>query len=358
MECWVLEGGMKLVLDELPHVRSAAIGVYVRAGSRDEDEACAGVSHFLEHMLFKGTATRSARDIAEFFESVGGQLNAYTSKEYTCYYARCLDEDFGAAMEVLLDLVFASALRERDVATEKGVVMEEIGLYEDTPDELVHDVFARVMWPSHPLGRPILGTRASIAGLEPEVLRSFYRHHYQPHNLVVAVAGHVDGREVRERLAGLVRPVERRAVPIRGAAPVPGGPARELVAKDTEQVQLVVGVPGIDYHDGRRFAQMVANSILGGGMSSRLFQSIREEQGLAYSVYSMPSSYSDAGAFAIGAGISPERADEFFALLAAELSRFVEMGPTAEEVERAHKQIKAGLLLGMESVMTRMTRLG
>jgi len=353
----LLPNGAKVLIEEIPHVRSAAIGVFVKIGSKHEPEELNGISHFIEHMLFKGTESRSARDIAEVFEEMGGQLNAYTSKEHTCFYVRVLDENLYEAMDVLFDMLFNSVMNEKDLDTERGVIIEEINMFEDSPDELVHDIFSQTIMAGHPLGRPILGKEEIIKSLSRESLISYYRSYYHPSNMVVAVVGNIESERVFERLSryegyqsspGTVREI---------AAPrlVAGV---NLVPKEIEQVQICLGVPGIPYTDERRYTQNVMNSILGGGISSHLFQKIREEKGLAYSVFSYPSTYGESGTYAIYVGTGPNKVKDFFDILKDELKRFMQEGVTDEEVRRTQHQIKASLLLGMESVMTRMNRLG
>lgn len=353
----VLPNGALLVTEEIPYVRSAAIGVYVKVGSKHEPEELNGISHFIEHMLFKGTKSLSARQIAESFEEIGGQLNAYTSKEHTCFYARVLDESLYEAMDVLFDMLFNSAMNEKDVKTERGVIIEEISMYEDTPDELIHDVFSQTIMAGHPLGRPILGPAETIASLSGDIINQYYRAFYHPANMVISVVGNINADEVFTRLNGYegYRPdpgiIKDAQVPrlIEGI---------NLIPKEIEQVQICLGVPGISYNDERRYTQNVMNSILGGGISSHLFQKIREEKGLAYSVYSYPSTYRETGTYTIYVGTGPTKVRDFFALLRDELERFISEGVTLDEVRRTQSQIKASLFLGMESVMARMNRLG
>lgn len=357
IETRVLANGAKVLIEEIPHVRSAAIGVFVKVGSKHEPEELNGISHFIEHMLFKGTETKSAREIAEVFEEMGGQLNAYTSKEHTCFYVRVLDENLSEAMDVLFDMLFNSAMNEKDVDTERGVIIEEINMYEDSPDELVHDVFSQTIMAGHPLGRPILGHEETIASLSRVTIKDYYRTFYHPANMVIAVVGNIKGDQVLDRLVGYegYRPdagiIKETLVPqlTEGI---------NMIPKDIEQVQICLGVPGISYTDERRYTQTVMNSILGGGISSHLFQKIREEKGLAYSVFSYPSTYRETGTYAIYVGTGPTKVREFFALLRDELDRFICEGVTSEEVKRTQSQIKASLFLGMESVMARMNRLG
>lgn len=358
MESWKLGNGANLVVEAIPYVKSAAIGVYIKVGSRYESPALAGASHFIEHMLFKGTPTRTARDIAESMESMGGQLNAYTSKEHTCFYARTLDEDIFTAMDIVFDMVFNSLLTEKDLDVERQVIIEEINMYEDTPDELIHDVFARKFWEGHPVGNSILGTLASIAAMERDALFEYYQTHYVPANMIISIAGNINISKVKDY-------VEKYLDHYKGITPdassqLPGfnKPFIQLVPKDVEQLQICLGVPGINYYDENRFTQNVMNSILGGGMSSRLFQKLREELGLAYSVYSYPANYSDTGLFSIYIGTSPANIEQFCGNLHDQIEQFVENGVTTVEVSRTQKLMKSSISLGLESVMNRMTRIG
>ena len=353
-----LSNKTKLIVEEIPYVKSVAIGIYIKVGSRHEPLYLTGASHFIEHMLFKGTETRSARDIAESFERIGGQLNAYTGKEYTCLYARILDENMELALEILFDMLFNSQFISKDFATEKAVILEEINMYEDTPDDLVHDIFAQQLWQGYSMGLPILGTAETVSNFDRQAVLKFYQEHYVAENIVVSVAGNVE----REKIKDLVEAEMNKHTA--NLADLPGNDARHgddfvhLVEKDTEQVQICVGVPGISYKDELRFTQNVMNSILGGGMSSRLFQHLREELGLAYSVYSYSSNYSDTGSFAVYIGTSPNKIAETFQALKEQLSDFCDNGVTEEEVFRTRQLIKSSMYLGLESVMNRMTRIG
>lgn len=357
INCWNLSSGGKLVVEEIPYLKSAAIGVYIKVGSRNESPEIAGASHFVEHMLFKGTEKRTAREIAETFEGMGGQLNAFTSKEYTGIYARTLDEDIFQAMEIVCDMLFASQFNEKDFNTERGVVIEEINMYEDTPDELIHDVFAQKFWEGHPLGFPVLGTLETITGMERDVLYQYYRNYYVPANMVFAVAGNVDPGKIREAIEKQTSRMNGQPAASILQIPEPAAAFINLLPKEVEQVQICMGVPGISYHSSDRYTQNVMNSILGGGMSSRLFQSLREERGLAYSVYSYSSSYVDAGMYTIYIGTGPGKVANFYEALYEQLSEFVAQGVSSEEVERTKKLMKSSIYLGLESVMNRMTRI-
>lgn len=352
-----LENGVQILTEDVPHVRSVAVGVWIDIGSRDEWPAVTGISHFIEHMLFKGTEHRTAKEIAEALDAVGGQLNAFTTKEYTCYYARVLDEHFDLAVDILFDMLFGSRFAPAELDRERGVIMEEIKMYEDAPDELVHDVFATALWQGHALGRPIIGSAAVIAGLSREDILAYYRRYYVPGNLVVSVAGNIDHQTVGEKLSrifedlkgpestrSLVRPAPHQGITCRN--------------KDIEQVHLCVGVPGLPLDHDRIYVCQLVNTILGGGLSSRLFQEIREQRGLAYSIFSYHSSYRDTGLLGIYAGLSKENVGPVMELVFKEIAGLRQNGVSTEELRRAKDQLKGNLLLSLESVSTRMSRLG
>jgi predicted Zn-dependent peptidase len=354
---WTLESGARLVVEDIPYLRSAALGVFIQVGSRNEPNELAGASHFVEHMLFKGTPRMNTRQIAEAFEGMGGQLNAFTAKEFTCVYARTLDEDIIQAMDIIFDMVFCSQFSPQDFATEKGVVMEEINMYEDSPDDLIHDVFTRKLWEGHPMGMPILGTMDSITEMDRDQLYQYYRQHYVPANMIVALAGNVDPREVYNKVNTIMN--EHKVPPVQQEKkiPVANEPFIVLVPKEIEQVQICIGTNSVSYHDEDRYTQNVLNSILGGGMSSRLFQRLREELGLAYSVFSSPGSYSDTGIFSIYIGTGQGKVLQFYEALYHELQDIIDHGVSRAEVERTQKLIKSSIFLGLESAMNRMSRL-
>ena len=358
INCWELDSKASLVVEEIPYVRSVAIGVYIKVGSRHEDLSMSGASHFIEHMLFKGTNRRSAREIAESFEGIGGQLNAFTAKEHTCVYARTLDEHLDTAMDIIFDMLFNSSFAPKDFETEKGVIVEEINMYEDTPDDLVHDVFSQQLWQGHSMGRPILGTVDSVQSFKREEIFDFYRRAYVPANMIIAIAGNVDALRVKEKVESYLHPDMPDSASFINIEIPDYVPFIKTVAKDTEQVQICLGLPGISYRDKRRYTQNIMNSILGGGISSRLFQTIREELGLAYSVYSFPSNYSDTGSYVIHIGTGPGKVAQFFEVFHAEIDKFRQQGVIPGEVERTRQLIKSSMLMGMESVMNRMNRLG
>lgn len=353
----VLPNGVRIITEEIDYVRSVSIGLWVGAGSRDEREDYEGISHFIEHMLFKGTKNRTARELAESLESVGGQLNAFTTKEYTCFYAKVLDEDMDLAVDVLSDMFFNSLFDEKEIEKEKKVVIEEIKMYEDSPDELIHDLFSEYVWNDHPLGKPILGTEESIRGLSREKIIDYLGHHYAPDNLVVAVAGKINHKEVLKKLAPLYGEFRRGGKRILEGTPT-GQTIHRYNTKDTEQMHLVMGVPGLGQDDDDIYPMHIINNILGGGLSSRLFQGIREQRGLAYSVYSYHSTYVDSGMFAIYAGTTPSNTQEVVECILAEVQEMKTNGITADELAKTIAQVKGSLYLGLESVSSRMSRLG
>ncbi len=358
------DSGLRVVTERMPSVRSVAISFWVLAGSRDEPPKISGSSHFLEHLLFKGTATRSARDIADAFDAVGGDVNAFTAKEYTCFYARVLDKDLPLAVDHLCDMLQNSLIRSADLDGERQVILEEINMHEDTPDDLIHDLAQETLWPDHPLGRPILGTKGSIEAATRQQVHRFYKQHYVPGTYVVVAAGNVDHDQlltlIRDRIgAGRIRRQGSGSWKPRstGQAPHPSG--RSLVKKrKTEQAHIMLGTNGLARTDPDRFAFGVVNAALGGGMSSRLFQEIREKRGLVYSVYSYHTMYTEAGMFAAYAGTTPARAKEVLEILRRELGDVANGGLTVEEFERAKGHMKGSLVLSLDDPGGRMSRIG
>jgi predicted Zn-dependent peptidase len=356
--------GLRLVTERMPGVRSVALGYWVLAGSRDEPPPISGSSHFLEHLLFKGTKTRSARDIAEAFDAVGGDVNAFTAKEYTCFYSRVRDRDLPMAVDHLSDMFQHSVLRPADFESERRVILEEINVHEDTPDDLVHDLFMESLWPDHPLGRPILGTKRSIRAATRDQVRRFNRRHYVPGNLVVVAAGNLHHEQLIELLSrgmdtGPPRSEEPAAWNLRkmGTPPEPSG--RSVVRRrDTEQAHICIGTSGLSRSDPDRFAFGVVNNAIGGGMSSRLFQEIREKRGLAYSVYCYHAMYTEAGLFCAYVGTTPGRAKEVISIVRGELEDVANKGLAPEEFERAKGHMKGSLVLSLEEPSGRMSRLG
>jgi predicted Zn-dependent peptidase len=352
-----LDNGLDVVTEWMPGSRSATIGFWVDAGSRDEEPAVAGASHFLEHLLFKGTATRSARDIAEAVEAVGGDMNAFTTKEYTAFYTRLLDEDLELGLDILSDIMWAPAFRPEEIEAERQVILEEILMHEDEPSDLVHDLFAEALYPGHPLGREVLGDKSTIGAMTRDGIAGYFEALYRPEAIVVAAAGNVDHDRVvagiEARFAG--RPGDR---PERSRPAL--APARRLVVSNraTEQAHVVVGTRALARDDDDRFALNVLNQVLGGGMSSRLFQEIREKRGLVYSVYSYRAAYLETGSLAVYAGTSPSRVHEVLELVHAELDRLVDSEPTDRELAVAKGHVKGSLALSLEDSAGRMSRIG
>lgn len=361
----VLPNGLRVVSEHVPGVRSAAVGLWVGIGSRDEEPGLAGAAHYLEHLLFKGTSRRSARQIAEEIDAVGGEFNAFTSKEHTCFYAHVLDSDLPLAVDLVTDVVFDALCTDADMETERSVVLEEIAMRDDDPEDRLHELFAVAMMGDHPLARPVLGTEESITTLAPAALRGFYRERYQLPRMVLAVAGNVEHSEVLrlaqkamanlgDRFGGHHEPELPRTGTARFEAP------RELMlhSDDTEQAHVLLGLPGVDRHDDRRFTLSVLNAALGGGMSSRLFQEVRERRGLAYQVYSSQVCYADAGNLAIYAGCQPDRLGEVVRVVRDVLAEVAANGITEAELTRAKGQLRGGLVLGLEDTASRMSRIG
>ncbi|WP_067792107.1 M16 family metallopeptidase [Actinomadura formosensis] len=358
----VLPGGLRVITETMPTVRSAAFGIWSAVGSRDEAPADAGASHYLEHVLFKGTRRRSALELSAAIDAVGGDLNAFTAKEYTCYYARVLDADLPLAVDVVSDMVAESVNRPEDVEAERGVILEEIHMRDDDPGDLIHDEFATALYGDTPLGRPILGTEESINALSRDRIHGYYREHYVPSKLVVSVAGNIDHDEVvrlvsrafEGHLTGDAAP----AAPRLDGTPAPLDPRSVVIDKDTEQAHIILGGAGVSRTDDRRFALGVLNAALGGGMSSRLFQEIREKRGLAYSVYSYTAQYADSGIFGVYAGCQPAKAEEVLSICRDELAKAADECLTDEELDRGKGQLRGAMVLGLEDTGSRMSRIG
>ncbi|GAB2958188.1 insulinase family protein [Amycolatopsis acidiphila] len=358
----VLPGGLRVISEHVPGVRSATVGLWVGIGSRDEPPAVAGAAHYLEHLLFKGTRNRGATEIAEEIDAVGGEFNAFTAKEHTCYYAQVLDEDLPLAMDLVTDVVFEALCTDADVDTERSVVLEEIAMRDDDPEDLLHETFVSSVLAGHPLAKPVLGSEESIRGMSAKALRGFYRRRYTLPRMVLAVAGNVEHRQVlrlarkalRDRLSGSDTPVPPR----RGKARITAGPQLALHTDDTEQAHVMLGMRAPSRHDERRYTLNVLNAALGGGMSSRLFQEIREQRGLAYQVYSSVAGYADTGHLSVYAGCQPERLGEVANVLRDVLGQVGKDGFTDAEVARAKGQLRGGLVLGLEDTASRMSRIG
>jgi len=354
-----LDSGERIITEQLEHVRSVALGFWIGAGSRDETDSKAGITHFIEHLLFKGSKSYTALQIAEIFDGLGGELNAATSREHTVVYARVPDHHLETAVDVMTDMVFAPMLDDFD--SEREVVLEEIAMVEDTPQELVHDLIAEAVFGKHPLGRPVIGTADVISGVSPRTIAGYHRQMYVPGNVVVGAAGHLE----HGRLVALVeRALERRDPPSdarrRVRAPlvrVPP-PGLKFQAKDTEQYHVCLAAPGIARSDRRRFAASLLDAILGGSASSRLFQEIREKRGMAYAVYTFLSQYTDTGVVGVYLGTREDNLPAALEITAQQIADIAGGNLSEAELERAKENLKGRLVLSMESTSTRMSRLG
>lgn len=352
-----LPSGLRILTETMPAVRSASIGIWADVGSSLEVKNQRGISHLVEHMLFKGTEGRSARDIAETMDGVGGNLNAFTDKETTCYYAKVIDRHVPLALDVLSDMFLHSTFDSSELAKEQKVVLEEIKMYEDSPDELIHDLFLQTMWSGSNLGEPTIGFNDTVTRITPGDLRAHMKNHYAPNSVVVAAAGNVDHDQFCELVATYFKDFHGNC-----ELPPPDAPSTtpsQLVRqKDSEQAYVVVGSRGLSVRDDRRFALSVLDTILGGGMSSRLFQEIREKRGLVYTVYSFQAAYRAAGLFGIYAGTSPENVQPCIDVIAEQLAAMRKVSVTQAELTLAKEHIKGSLTLSLESSSSRMIRLG
>jgi predicted Zn-dependent peptidase len=348
--------GVRVVLENIPTVRSVAIGVWIGTGSRSENKQNNGVSHFLEHMFFKGTKNRTAKEIAESFDSIGGQVNAFTSKEYTCYYAKVLDSHANYALDVLGDMFFNSKFDEGELKKEKNVVLEEIKMYEDAPDDIIHDLLAQASFGSHPLGYPILGTQETLDSFNGDTLREYMNNYYIPENVVVSVAGNVDESFVEEvdKLFGTYKTNGSQS-----KIEIPDFLGEQLKRKkDTEQAHVCLGYKGLPLGDKNNYSMIILNNTLGGSMSSRLFQDVREQRGLAYSVFSYHSTFQDNGLLTIYAGTGPDQLDYLMETVSNSLNTLVSDGITEKELNNSKEQLKGNLMLSLESTNSRMSRNG
>ncbi|HLG68383.1 MAG TPA: pitrilysin family protein [Acidimicrobiales bacterium] len=343
--------------ETMPDVRSVAVGFWVGTGSRDESDDQAGSSHFLEHLLFKGTRTRSAAAIAERLDEVGGDCNAYTTKEYTAFYVRLLAEHADLGLDILSDIMWSPALRPGDVDAERTVILDEIAMHADEPADLAGERWQAALFPSHPLGRDTLGTPATVRSTSADDIRAFFEQHYRPANMVVSAAGQCGHEELAEAIERRFAGTPGGRAPARQAPTEPPCPI-VVVRRPTEQAHLVYGARCVSRFDERRWAFAVLNHVLGGGLSSRLFQKIREQRGLAYSVWSERTGYHDAGSLAVGVGTAPEHAGEVLRLIAAELELLADEGVTEQELGIAKGNLRADLLLSCEDSGARMSRIG
>ena len=357
-----LPGGLRVVTEYLPAVRSASVGVWVGVGSRDEGVTVAGAAHFLEHLLFKATPTRTAAGIAQAMDAVGGELNAFTGKEHTCFYAHVLDTDLEMAVALVSDVVLNGSCAAGDVDLERDVVLEEIAMRDDDPEDALGDVFLSTLFGDHPIGRPVIGNVESVSAMTRTQLRSFHQRRYTPERMVVAVAGNVDHDTVvalvKEHFGHRMTPGTRPLAPRRGTARVPGTPGLTVINRDADQTHMSLGVRAPGRYWQHRQALAVLNTALGGGLSSRLFQQVRESRGLAYSIYSSVDTFADAGALSVYTACQPDRFADVVAVTSEVLESVARDGITAQECRIAKGSLRGGLVLGLEDSGSRMNRLG
>jgi predicted Zn-dependent peptidase len=352
-----LANGLQVVTESMPAVRSVSMGIWLRTGSRHEREEQNGIVHFLEHMVFKGTRNRSGEEIARAADAIGGHLDAFTSKEFTCFSIKVVDEHLPRAFDIVTDLIKNPLLRASDISKESKVIQEEIKMVEDTPDDLVHEIFSKSYWPHHSLGRPILGTRATVGAFNQRRLRDFFRRHYVPGNMLITAAGNLTHGHVLDLVETQFGQLPKGRVKAEGPVPVPHPHARYRRKKELEQTHICMGTPAYPYAHPRRFASYVLNTILGGGMSSRLFQNIREKHGLVYAVFSGLSAYRDAGILSVYAGTAPANARKVVSLIIKEFRNLKNDSIPADELQRAKDYLKGNLLLGLESTTSRMANI-
>ena len=352
-----LPNGLRIITQDMPSIHSATVAIWVDTGSRDEEPVEAGTSHFLEHLLFKGSDRMSAHDISEAFDAVGARHNAFTSKEYTAYWAKVRDADLPLAGEILAEMVRRPAFRQEEIDSERHVVLEEINMNEDDPTDVAHELFIRALWAGHPLAPPILGTKDSITQMSRDTIAGYWGRRYSPKSCVVAAAGRLDHEALVDQMAGLLGDWEGEEKDRTVAAPAIE-PQVSVRRRDTEQTHLVFGTDGLPRGDERRWALTLADHVLGGGMSSRLFREIREQRGLAYAVHSFRMPFADTGAAAVYVGTTPSQTEEVLKLIREELNKLMADGITEDELVRAKGNVKGSLAMSMEDSNSRMTRLG
>jgi predicted Zn-dependent peptidase len=352
----VLPNGLRLLTERMPHVRSVSIGVWLARGSRHEPREQSGIAHFVEHMLFKGTATRSAEDIAQTIDSIGGQMDAFTAKEYASYYIKVLDEHLPLAVDVLSDIVMRPAFSAEDIEREKKVVLEEIKMVEDTPDDLVHELFTENFWQNHPLGRPILGTKDTVESLSGDGLREYFTRTYSAPHLIVAAVGNIEHARVRDLVGRAFEGLPREAVPL-SEQPPRVVPTTIIRNKELEQSHVCLGTSSYQQDHQDRYSSYVLNTVLGGSMSSRLFQNVREKRGLAYAVFSGLSAYRDTGSMTIYAGCANDAVSELIDVVIGEIRRLKDELMPESELRRAKDHLKGSLMLNLESTSSRMSHL-
>ncbi len=353
-----LDNGVKVVLEEIDYVRSISFGIWVRNGSRNEKPEYNGMSHFIEHMLFKGTENRTAKQIAEEMDAVGGQINAYTTKEYTCYHTRVLDKHFDRALDVISDMFLRSRFEQKDIERERNVIIEEINMYEDAPEELVHDSLQEAIWKDSSLGQPILGTVESISKFHTENMKDFFEKRYHTENTIISVAGHFDTEEMFLKLNKTLGQWKRKNDFVYYDTKTIYTPNIVKREKDIEQVHLCIAFPALERDHSQKYALAVFNTIFGGGMSSRLFQKVREENGLTYTIYSYTSAYVDSGLFAIYAGMNPNQTEKVIELIFDEIKILKENKLSQKLIDVTKEQMISNFIIGQESTVNLMTASG
>ncbi|SNR88782.1 Predicted Zn-dependent peptidase [Anaerovirgula multivorans] len=355
---YTLDNGLRVVTEHIPFVKSISIGVWIETGSKQETINNNGISHFIEHMLFKGTTSKSAKEIAELIDGIGGQINAFTSKECTCYYTKVLDSHYELAIDLLADMLFNSKFDKEDIQKEKSVIYEEISMYEDSPEDLAHDLLYQSIFKNSSLGFPILGTNKSLESIERDEILNYMQKYYVPNNAVISIAGNFDEGNLLKVIEDKFGKWEKTENLVIKEETLDYNFTHYSKSKDIEQVHLCLGFKGIPLGENKLYPLLVVNNILGGSMSSRLFQNIREDRGLAYSIYSYPSTYKGGGLLSIYAGMNPNLLDEVSALIYSELENLSRNGLTALELNKSKEQLKGNYILGLESTSSRMTSIG
>lgn len=353
-----LGNGVKIVTEKLPNVRSLAIGIWVGTGSRNETPENNGVSHFIEHMMFKGTENRASKEIAETIDNIGGQINAFTGKEATCYYTKTLDSHYKIAIELLADIFFKSTFKESNINVERGVILEEIGMYQDSLEELVHDVLTETAWSDNSLGYPILGTQKSLKNINRDTILNYYNRHYTPQNIVISVAGSFDHDGIIDTIKKYFENWDENIIYKNKYNSSDFNDGVIIKQKKSEQTHIALALKGIEYGSDELYPLLAVNNVFGGGMSSRLFQKIREEKGVAYSVYSFPSSYQKMGMFSIYAGLNPTYTSDTINIIMEEIHKLRKSKLTKTEIKKAKEQLKGSYILGLEGTGSRMTAIG
>lgn len=354
----VLDNGLRIVTEKLPNVRSLSIGIWVGTGSRNEVPQNNGVSHFIEHMMFKGTGKRTAKEIAETIDNIGGQINAFTGKEATCYYTKTLDSHYKIAIDLLSDIFFNSTFSESNIDLERGVISEEIGMYQDSLEELAHDILTEQVWHGNSLGYPILGTNKSLKSINRDAILKYIGERYTPQNTVISIAGSFEHDQIVEEIKKHFGNWKAKESMENAYNVTNSCQGVTLKTKKSEQTHICFGLPGVEYGSIELYSLLAVNSIFGGGMSSRLFQKIREEKGVAYSVYSFPSAYQKMGIFSIYAGLNPSYTEEVVKIIMQEINEIRTNKLTKSEIDKTKEQLKGNFILGLEGTGSRMTAIG